>query len=322
MIDPKLALPSSARAWLLACARMVLVFVCALGLSACAARAYDVPDSAYGGDYGGGGYDDDYASADYMEMEYDEVAAEESISLAGTTSARRARSGGARMKRRERVQGASPPGEPMAEPAEAPMDMGGEGEATENGATTEPEPDAAEPTKRQIIYTAFMRVATFDVPSALEAVQAMAEDYGGWIQGWNDDAITIRVPAERLEQAMDAVGELGVVEARNLESQDVTAEFTDLDSRIRVLESMQAHLQELLKQAKTVEQSLKIRRALDQVTMELELLRARMRNLSEAIAFSTLTVQFTERGPGTDVPTSNDPFPWVDGLGVEATEYR
>lgn len=47
-----------------------------------------------------------------------------------------------------------------------------------------------------------------------------------------------------------------------------------------------------------------------------------MRQLSELIDFSTLTLLFSQRGPDYDLPSSNDPFSWVDELGLEATEYR
>ena len=50
--------------------------------------------------------------------------------------------------------------------------------------------------------------------------------------------------------------------------------------------------------------------------------RAQMRELAKSIAFSTLILRFVERGPTQDIPNHNDPFPWVDELGVEATDYR
>jgi len=84
----------------------------------------------------------------------------------------------------------------------------------------------------------------------------------------------------------------------------------------------QAQLLTLLDSAKTVEEALHVRRALDQVTLELEVALGRMRQLSDLIAYSTLTVTLVVRGPQDHLPTSNDPFLWVDSLGVEATEWR
>jgi hypothetical protein len=56
--------------------------------------------------------------------------------------------------------------------------------------------------------------------------------------------------------------------------------------------------------------------------MQLETALGRMRQLQSQISFSTLTVTLVEQGPYANTPSSNDPFPWVDSLGVEATEWR
>jgi chemotaxis protein histidine kinase CheA len=176
--------------------------------------------------------------------------------------------------------------------------------------------------KRQIIYTATMQVSVYDVAHSVAQAEALPDRLGGWLHQRTDNQLILRIPAEKLHEAMDLIAELGVVDYRLLESLDVTAAYTDLESRIRILTEMHAQLTKLLAQAKTVEQALEIRKALDQITMELELARARMRELSKSIAFSTLIVQFVARGPDFAVPSSNDPFPWVVELGVEATEYR
>jgi hypothetical protein len=176
--------------------------------------------------------------------------------------------------------------------------------------------------KRQVIYTANMQVSVYDVEHAMVRIEALPDRYGGWLHERLDNQIVLRIPAEHLQAAMDTIAELGVVDLRTLTAFDVTAEYTDLESRIRVLTQMQAQLELLLAKAKDVEQALEIRRALGQITMELELARSRMRELSKSIAFSTLIVRIVARGPAVDLPTSNDPFPWVLELGVEATEYR
>jgi chromosome segregation ATPase len=136
-----------------------------------------------------------------------------------------------------------------------------------------------------------------------------------------DNSVVLRVPAAKLELVIAEITEWGVVEWKTLEALDVTAEYTDLDSRIRVLEQMQKHLKELLERAKDVEQSLEIQVELARITAELEQLRAQMRMLESSIAFSTLAVQLSERSTVQAEP-SDDPFPWVDELGAEATAYR
>ena len=175
---------------------------------------------------------------------------------------------------------------------------------------------------RQIIYTAGLQVSVFDLENGMALVEAIPDQYGGWIAMRTPNQVVLRLPAPVLKPVMAQVAELGVVEARSLNASDVTAEYVDLESRIKVLRETQTQLLELLGEAKTVEEALHVRNALDNVTMELEVALGRMRQLDDQIAFSTLTVTLVERGPQDRLPTHNDPFSWVDRLGVEATEWR
>lgn len=174
---------------------------------------------------------------------------------------------------------------------------------------------------RQVIYTAVMVLSVFDIDAVAELVENMPQRYGGWIESRYDYQITLRIRAGRLFEAMDQLAEIGIVLDKSLLAEDVTAEYVDLESRIRVLEQIVARLEALLAKATTVEEALKIRVELDRMRLELESARVRMRALSEQIDFSTLTVLLTPRGP-EQLPSSNDPFPWVNQMGVEATEYR
>lgn len=267
--------------------------------------------SGDGGDYG---YDEAPA-ADY-DYEYDTVATErpaEPRRWASKQKAEKERGG-------DKFKSAPEPEEAVLEetkPTDAP-----EAEPLAVGKDPQNPSPAPVAEKRQVIYTATMQVSVFDLEHSLEVVESLPERYGGWMQQRVDNQIVLRIPAERLAEAMATVAELGVVDYRLLEALDVTAEYTDLESRIRILAEMQKQLQALLARATTVEQALEIRRALDAVTLELEAARAQMRELSKSIAFSTLILSLVERGPTQLVPSSNDPFTWVDQLGVEVTDYR
>jgi hypothetical protein len=188
----------------------------------------------------------------------------------------------------------------------------------------QPSPDqpAPEAGERKVVYTASMDVSVYEMPEALAFAEALPERYEGWVQSRVDNVITLRIPAARLREAMAEIATLGIVLGKSLIAADVTAEYTDLESRILVLEQLEEQLILLLDSATSVEAALKIRQELERVRIELELARARMRSLAELIRFSTLTIAFAQRGPLTAEIGSNDPFPWVDQLGVESTEYR
>lgn len=283
--------------------------VLALFVSACAAK-----NSASTSRYGGGGGYDDGSYGDLASVEH------ENPLIGELREERRPRKKQGKRGRMDTAGGALA-GDFMAEASEAPAEPMDQPAATP---TAEPSSAAegASADQRQIIYTAELHVSVYDVDVSSLVVQAMPARFGGWLQERRDEMIILRVPAERLEEAMAFVAELGVVELRALMAEDVTAEYVDLESRIRVLRETQAQLELLLERAKTVEETLEIRRALDRVNLELELALGRMRELSQSIAFSTLIVRLSERGPGRGMPQPDDPFPWVDELGVEATAYR
>ncbi|MEM6993845.1 MAG: DUF4349 domain-containing protein [Myxococcota bacterium] len=175
---------------------------------------------------------------------------------------------------------------------------------------------------RQIIYTATMAVSVFNVSEALELAEAVPERHGGWVATMNSETLVLKIPSKNLRAVMDELGKMGVVEYRTLESADVSDRYYDLETRIAVLEKTQTQMMDLLSKARNVTEALSVRKALDEITLELEVLKGQMRKLKNLVSFSTLTFTLTERGPHDPTPSSNDPFPWVDELGVEATEWR
>ncbi|HVI00779.1 MAG TPA: DUF4349 domain-containing protein [Enhygromyxa sp.] len=272
---------------------VLLFIVCALGCMA--AKSYS-PE--YGGSSGGG-----YGYQDYGEGQADKDAEY------------RVEEERYKQKREAPARDAS-----VTSPEESEMPSDGTG--TEAPPSPTPAPEEGPPSHgRQIIYTAGMGLSVFDVEDVMSKLEAIPEQHGGWLHQRYDNSVVLRVPAAKLSLIIEEVASWGVVEWKTLSALDVTAEYTDLDSRIRVLEQMQKHLQELLARAQNVEQALEIQVELSRINAELEQLRAQMRMLESSIAFSTLAVQLRERSTVVAEP-SDDPFPWVDQLGAEATAYR
>lgn len=201
--------------------------------------------------------------------------------------------------------------------------------APDKGKLAEPgdgkaKPADPEPQKfaRQIIYTAEMQLSVYKLDDAMQRAEELTLAVGGYVQNMSQGYYVLRIPAPALRGVMEDLARLGVVEARMLQARDVSEEYVDLTTRIRVLRETQAQLLALLKQARNVEEALKVRASLDAITMELEQAMGRLRLLESLIGFSTLTVRMSQRGPQNAIPSSNDPFPWVDDLGVESTEWN
>ena len=302
-------------------------------LPGCKAKDYARAPGASSASYGaeGDGYADEMAMEEaegvsVYDFEDDDVDGD-ILMPEGANISSRARSRSASMGsfKKERSVDAPPSPAPQKAKPVAKADARSETRSEPGAKPAEAKPaDKPEPDKhaRQVIYTADMTIGVFDVEEAMEAAERTLNAVGGYVQSMSRGVLVMRVPAGSLRELMDAYAEFGVVEARTLQARDVTDEYVDLKSRIRVLRETRDQLAALLRKAHNVEQALAIRAELDRVNMELERAEARLRVLRSLIAYSTLTLNLIERGPHVDTPSGNDPFPWVDDLGVEATEWR
>lgn len=167
--------------------------------------------------------------------------------------------------------------------------------------------------QRMVIYNANLQIAVEDPLTAMDAVIAMAEDAGGFVvnsntyQSTNSSgqkiphvSLTVRVPAGQLESIMDAIKGLTPdpsedVLSENVSGQDVTAEYTDLESRLRNLEAAEAALVELMDQAQDTEDVLDVFDELTYYRGEIESVKGRMQYLEESAALSAITVEIVAK---------------------------
>ncbi len=168
-----------------------------------------------------------------------------------------------------------------------------------------------------LIYTANITMAVFEVNASLGRVEAIGKELGGFLAKRDDNSVTIRVPAAAFEEAVRRVEGVGDMLHRNVQAEDVTEEFRDLEIRLKSARAVQQRLSELLAKAVKVEESIAIERELDRVSGEIERVEGRMKYLRDRAAFSTITVAFAEK-PKEHVGGGQVqlPVPWLHNLGL------
>ena len=194
---------------------------------------------------------------------------------------------------------------PMPTPAPVPA-FGGEYEspsvADEGARGALPQANTSE--ERMIVRTADLSLVVSDAEAAAAQIKAVATGLGGYVvntQLWREEEqlrgwITVRVPAESLDDALDSFKRLAIrVERESGSSQDVTEEYTDLDAQLRNLEATEQELRELLSTVRErtgkAEDILAVHRELTSIRAQIEQLKGRMQYLERTAAMSAVSVE-------------------------------
>jgi hypothetical protein len=120
------------------------------------------------------------------------------------------------------------------------------------------------------------------------------------------------VPAERFDEALDRLKELAVrVSGEQVASKDVTEEFVDTDARLRNLRATEARYLDLLQQARTVEDVLRVEQQLSNIRGQIEQLQGRLQFLERSAQTSTITVELRPYALGQSQPGDWNPLPVV-----------
>jgi len=189
-----------------------------------------------------------------------------------------------------------------------------------------------EHSNHMIVKNADVRLTVKDTDVAIDRATQIIGDAGGYIVSsrvWYQDyygnnlkyaAITIGVPVDEFEKVLSRLRGLALkVVDETAAGDDVTQQYVDLQSQLTNLESTRARIQDFLKDAKTVDEALRINQELSNIEGQIEQIKGQMNYLNDRSAYSTITINFEPEFPvltPTPTPTANPtatPIPWNPG---------
>lgn len=154
---------------------------------------------------------------------------------------------------------------------------------------------------RKIIMTATLDLATDAVSKRYEDVGNIASSAGGFIAsstfGSSGDqqtaSVTIRVPAASYQQALNDLRKLGDVKGEQSNANDVTEEYTDLQSRLRNLKATQEQYLAFLLKAADITQVLAVQDRLNSTRADIEQVQGRINLVDHQSDLATITVHLS-----------------------------
>ena len=160
-----------------------------------------------------------------------------------------------------------------------------------------PPSEAAE--DRKTVRTSSLDMVVKNPHDSSEKIRAIAEHAGGFLVSAESDgsvedssaAITVRVPAARFEEVRAAIRNLGLrVEGEKLNAEDVTKQYVDQAARLRNLHAQEGQYLRILKQARTVKDTVEVSDKLNEVRGEIEQQQAEFDALSKQVETVALSV--------------------------------
>lgn len=156
--------------------------------------------------------------------------------------------------------------------------------------------------ERLVIQNVDLTIVVADPKMKVESVAALANSMGGFVVSSNiyqsqtenglpvpEASMTIRVPAEKLEEALTEIKSDAVeVRVENRSGQDVTKEYVDLKSRLRTYEEAEEQLRVILNEKTSPEEVLNVFNQMMYYREQIELVKGQMQYYEESAALSAI----------------------------------
>jgi len=167
--------------------------------------------------------------------------------------------------------------------------------------------------QQKIVYVLEASIKADDVSAAVDAVEEKIKSLGGYVSEsrQNNDKeyqsayLTLKIPVTTFESFRGDLSQFGTVSNENLTTDDITRQYFDVETRLRSWEAQEKRYLEILQQAKTVEDILRIEDSLANVRREMESLKGQLKYWDNRVDYSEVRLNIQSNKNNLTV---NDPW--------------
>ncbi len=180
-------------------------------------------------------------------------------------------------------------------------------------------PPADEGLTRKITYNINASLQVEDVNLALERVIQDVKSRGGYIvessqnqyQSNSSAHVRLKVPSTQLEGFRGVLPDYGKVLNEQITANDITNQYYDADTRLRSLEAQETRYLEILKEAHTVEDILKIESYLGNIRTQIEQLKGQLKLWDHEVSYSTISINLQTTPNPVNINDPWQPVSWA-----------
>lgn len=182
---------------------------------------------------------------------------------------------------------------------------------------------------RKLITTVSMSIEVKDAASYNTSLQNLVAKYQGYIESSSigpdysgDEATklyqyTIRIPTDRFSDFLSNAQEGVSVTDQYTQTQDVTLTYTDMEAHKRALKKEEETLENILSEAETTDDLIKIQAQLTDVRYQLDSLESQLRVYDNQVDYSTLDLTVSQVQAYS--PTQDQSFGEQIASGIQST---
>ncbi len=166
-----------------------------------------------------------------------------------------------------------------------------------------PASTASLPQDRKVIRNGSLSILVNNAESAIFDINKVADDMNGFVEyaniyevseGVKSGSATIRVPSDKFTEAIEKIKSLAIkVERESIDSRDVSAEYVDLEARIKNYRFEERQYQEIMDKALKIQDILDVASRLAEVRGRIERTEGQLNHLSRQIDMSAISISLT-----------------------------
>ena len=159
---------------------------------------------------------------------------------------------------------------------------------------------------RKVVRSGMLDLVVNKAEEAATQVQSLAQQAGGFVEslqiyevidGQKNGSVTIRVPADKFRETMDKLKALAInTENELVASQDVTAQYVDIEARLKNMRAEEVQYLSIMERAVKIEDVLNVTQRLSDVRGRIEQLEAQLKLLKAEVEMSSIVVNLTAEG--------------------------
>lgn len=158
---------------------------------------------------------------------------------------------------------------------------------------------APEVKDRMVIQNSHLSLLVKNVSQTLEAIKAKATSLGGYMVDSNlsnpqeatTGQITVRIPQSKFDESLSYFRSLGVkVVSENLQGEDVTDQYVDIETRLLTLEKNKARFEEIMDRAEKIDEILRVQQEIFNLQNQIDNLVGQQNYLQKSAQMTKITL--------------------------------